>query len=133
VLSQLLLYGFRWLRPIASLRRKTSEMIGILITTVGILFLVLGLLGASIEVYVQLLAAMLQQQLQRQLPGILQQGGEPNPGGGTGALFEPTEVLRAIIEGLASSALWLALTLIGLGLIYFGLYLTQRPGPRSRS
>ena len=109
-------------------------MIGILIITIGILFLVLGLLGASIEVYVQLLAAMLQQQLQRQLPGILQQqGGEPNPGEETGALFEPTEVLRGIIEGLASSPLWLALTLIGLGLIYFGLYLTQRRGPGSRS
>ena len=81
-------------------------MIGILITTIGILFLVLGLLGASIEVYAQLLAAMLQQQLQQLLPGILQQqGGEPNPGAGTGALFEPTEVLTGITETLASSPL----------------------------
>jgi hypothetical protein len=108
-------------------------MIGILITTIGILFLVLGLLGASIEVYAQLLAAMLQQQLQQLLPGILQQGGEPNPGGGTGALFEPTKILTSIIESLASSPLWLALTLTGLGLIYFGLYLTQRRAPGSRS
>jgi hypothetical protein len=49
-------------------------MIGILITTSGILLLVVGLIGASIEVYAQLTVGLLQQQLsdavQQQLPGI---------------------------------------------------------------
>jgi hypothetical protein len=49
-------------------------LIGILITTVGISLLTLGLVGASIEVYGQLLSAMVQQQvagLTEQLPEIL--------------------------------------------------------------
>ena len=49
-------------------------MIGILITTSGILFLVVGLIGASIEVYAQLTLELLQQQvsgiIQQQLPAI---------------------------------------------------------------
>jgi hypothetical protein len=49
-------------------------MIGVLITTSGILFLVVGLIGASIEVYAQLTVGLLRQQLsdvvQQQLPEI---------------------------------------------------------------
>ncbi len=61
-------------------------MIGALITTSGILFLVVGLIGASIEVYAQLTVALLQQQLsevvQQQLPGIFQEQGEEATTGG---------------------------------------------------
>jgi hypothetical protein len=50
-------------------------MIGVLITTTDIIFLVVGLIGASIEVYAQLTLELLQQQLsevvQQHLPGII--------------------------------------------------------------
>ncbi len=110
-------------------------MIGLLITTIGILFLVVGLVGASIEVYAQLTVGLLQQQLadvvQQQLPGIFQEQGQgATDGGDQGLLFDPTEVLRSLIENLISTPLWLTLTLVGLGLIYLGLYLTQRKVPR---
>ena len=112
-------------------------MIGVLITTSGILFLVVGLIGASIEVYAQLTLELLQQQLsgvvQQQLPGIFQeQGGEATPGGDKGLLFDPTEVLRSLIENLIGTPLWLTLTLAGIGLIYLGLYITQQRVPRRR-
>jgi hypothetical protein len=113
-------------------------MIGILITTSGILLLVVGLIGASIEVYAQLTVGLLQQQLsdvvQQQLPGIFQeQGGEATAGGDQGLLFDPAEVLRSLIGNLIDTPLWLTLTLVGLGLIYLGLYITQRQVPgRSR-
>ncbi len=107
-------------------------MIGILITTIGILFLVLGLLGASLEIYAQLLIAILQQQLQQQLPGILQRQGETAPGGETGPLFDPTEVLTGLLENLINTPLWLALVVVGTVLIYFGLYITQRQRPGRR-
>jgi hypothetical protein len=106
-------------------------MIGVLITTSGILFLVVGLIGASIEVYAQLTLELLQQQVsgivQQQLPGILQEGGgEATAGEDQGLLFEPTEVLRSLLENLLGSPLWLTLTLVGIGLIYLGLFITQR-------
>lgn len=101
-------------------------MIGILITTIGILFLVLGLLGASLEVYAQLLIAILQQRLQQQLPEILQPQGETAPGGETGSVFDSTEVLTGLIENLINAPLWLALVVVGTVLIYSGLYITQR-------
>ena len=112
-------------------------MIGVLITTSGILFLVVGLIGASIEVYAQLTLELLQQQLsgvvQQQLPGIFQeQGGEATPGGNQGLLFDLTEVLRSLIENLIGTPLWLTLTLAGIGLIYLGLYITQQRVPRRR-
>jgi hypothetical protein len=106
-------------------------MIGLLITTIGILFLVVGLIGASIEVYAQLTVGLLQQQVSdavhQQLPGILQEQGQTaTDGGDQGLLFDPAEVLRSLIENLVSTPLWLTLTLVGLGLIYLGLYITQR-------
>jgi len=106
-------------------------MIGILITTSGILFLVVGLIGASIEVYAQLTVGLIQQQLsglvQQQLPGILQErGGGAIAGEDQGLLFDPTEVLRSLVENLLESPIWLTLTLVGIGLIYLGLYTTQR-------
>jgi hypothetical protein len=53
-------------------------MIGILVTISRILLLVVGLIGASIEVYAQLTL-----ELPQQLPGILQvQRGEATAGGG---------------------------------------------------
>ena len=109
-------------------------MIGILITTSGILLLVVGLIGASIEVYAQLTVGLLQQQLsdvvQQQLPGIFQeQGQRATDGGDQGLLFDPTEVLRRLIENLVSTPVWLSLALVGLGLIYLGLYTTQRQVP----
>jgi hypothetical protein len=112
-------------------------MIGALITTSGILFLVVGLIGASIEVYAQLTLELLQQQLSeivpQQLPGIFQeQGGEATTGGDQGLLFDPTEVLRSLFENLIDTPLWLTLTLVGIGLIYLGLYITQQRVPRRR-
>jgi hypothetical protein len=110
-------------------------MIGILITTSGILFLVVGLIGASIEVYAQLTLELLQQQvsgiIQQQLPAIFQEGGEDATAGeDQGLLFDPAEVLRNLVENLLASPLWLTLTLVGIGLIYLGLYITQRQVPR---
>ncbi len=112
-------------------------MIGVLITTTGILFLVLGLMGASIEVYAQLTLELLQQQVsgivQQQLPGILQEGGgEASADEDQGLLFDPAEVLRSLLENLLANPLWLTLTLVGIGLIYLGLYITQRQAPRLR-
>jgi hypothetical protein len=112
-------------------------MIGALITTSGILFLVVGLIGASIEVYAQLTLELLQQQLSeivpQQLPGIFQeQGGEATTGDAQGLLFDPTEVLRSLFENLIDTPLWLTLTLVGIGLVYFGSYTTQRRAPQRR-
>jgi hypothetical protein len=60
-------------------------VIGAGITTIGISLLVLGLVGASIDVYSQLLSAVLQQLVQQQLgaireqlPSILRSGEEPS-------------------------------------------------------
>ena len=104
-------------------------MIGTLITTSGILFLSVGLIGASIEVYAQLTLELLQQQLS----GILQeQGGEATAGEDQGLLFNPTEVLRSLIENLINTPLWLTLTLVGIGLVYLGLYIAQRQVPGRR-
>lgn len=113
-------------------------MIGLLITTIGILLLVVGLIGASIEVYAQLTVGLLQQQVsdavRQQLPGMFQeQGVEATGGGDQGLLFDPAEVLRSLIENLINTPLWLTLTLVGLGLIYLGLYITQRHVPRRRA
>ena len=58
-------------------------MFGAGITTIGILLLVLGLVGASIEVYAELLSEVVQQLVQQlsaireQLPAILRPGEEP--------------------------------------------------------
>lgn len=106
-------------------------MIGLLITTSGILLLIVGLIGASIEVYAQLTVELLQQQLfdvvQQHLPGMFQEQGErATDGGDQGLLFDPSEVLRSLIENLISTPLWLTLALVGLGLIYLGLFVTQR-------
>ena len=111
-------------------------MTGILITTSGILFLVVGLIGASIEVYAQLTLELLQQQVSgiiQQLPAIFQEGGgDATAGEDQGLLFDPAEVLRNLVENLLASPLWLTLTLVGIGLIYLGLYITQRQISRRR-
>ena len=102
--------------------------VGILITTLGILFLVLGLVGASIEVYAQVLSAILQQQVSaitQQVPSILQPEGA-TPTGEAGAPFDSTDILRRLIENLINTPLWLTLAVVGIVLIYFGLYITQR-------
>lgn len=103
-------------------------MIGILITTLGILLLVLGLVGASIEVYGQLLSAIAQQQVSaitQQLPAMLQPD-QPTAAGETGSPLGSTNILRSLIENLVNNPLWLTLAVIGVALIYFGLYTTQR-------
>ncbi len=103
-------------------------MIGILITTVGILLLVLGLVGASIEVYGRLLSATIQQQVSgaiQQLPAILR----PEESAGaeeTGPPFNSTDILGSLVENLISTPLWLVLAVVGIVLIYLGLYLAQR-------
>lgn len=111
-------------------------MIGILVTTAGILLLTLGLVGASIEVYGRLLSTMLEQQVSsvlQQLPSIIQQGGEAPTGGGAVSNLGPMNILARLVEALVSTPLWLALTIVGIVLIYLGLYLSQRRGLRCQS
>ena len=103
-------------------------LIGILITTIGISLLTLGLVGASIEVYSQLLSTMVQQQisgLTQQLPSILQPEGS-SPTEEMGSPFDSRNVLGSLIENLINSPLWLIISVVGIALIYFGLYITQR-------
>ena len=103
-------------------------LIGILITTVGISLLTLGLVGASIEVYGQILSAMVQQQvsgLTEQLPEILRPEGAPTAEE-AGSPLDSTNVLLSLIDNLMNSPLWLILAVVGIALIYAGLYVTQR-------
>ncbi len=103
-------------------------LIGILITTVGISLLTLGLVGASIQVYSQLLSAMVQQQvsgLTQQLPSILQPEGSA-PAGGAEPASDSTQILLSLIENLINTPLWLIISVAGIALIYLGLYVTQR-------
>ncbi len=110
-------------------------LIGILITTIGIFLLTLGLVGASIQVYSQLLSAMVQQQvsgLTEQLPSFLQPegsdaAGEAEPASGS------TQILLSLIENLINSPLWLIISVGGVVLIYFGLYITQKQRLRYRA
>ncbi len=112
-------------------------MIGVLITTTGIVLLVLGLVGASIEVYGQLLTATVQQQLSvigEQLPSILRPEAEQPSPGESGPPFGSADILEYLVEELIGTPLWLALAVTGIVLIYSGLYLAQRqvPGRRAR-
>ncbi len=103
-------------------------LIGIFITTIGISLLTLGLVGASIQVYTQLLSSMVQQQvsgLTEQLPSILQPEGSDAAGGAEPA-FGSTQILLSLIENLVNSPLWLIISMIGIVLIYLGSYVTQR-------
>lgn len=103
-------------------------LIGILMTTVGISLLTLGLVGASLQVYSQLLSTMVQQQisgLTEQLPSILQPEGASTAVGEEPASGS-TQILLSLIETLLNSPLWLVISVIGIALIYFGLYVTQR-------
>ncbi len=114
--------------------KGATVMIGILITTVGISLLTLGLVGASIEVYSQLLSAMVQQQvsgLTEQLPEILRPEGAPTAEE-AGSPLDSTNVLRSLIENLINSPLWLIIAVVGIALIYFGLYIAQRQRLRYR-
>ncbi len=109
-------------------------LIGILITTVGISLLTLALVGASIEVYSQLLSAMVQQQvsgLTEQLPEMLQPEGSA-PAGGAESSSDSTQVLLSLIENLINTPSWLILAVVDIVLIYFGLYVTQRQRLRHR-
>ena len=109
-------------------------LIGILTTTVGISLLTLGLVGASIEVYSQLLSAMVQQQvsgLTEQLPSILQPEGASTAKGAEPASGS-TQILGSLIENLINSPLWLITSVVGIALIYLGSYVMQRRRPRYR-
>ncbi len=108
--------------------KGASVMIGILITTIGISLLTLGLVGASIEVYGQVLSAMVQQQvtgLTEQLPEILQPEGSV-PAEEAESPLDSTNILLSIIENLINTPSWLILAVLGIVLIYSGLYITQR-------
>lgn len=108
-------------------------MVGAGITTIGILLLVLGLVGASIEVYVQVLFAVVQQQLsaiREQLPAILRPEGEGTPAGESEPPSDPTDILGSLIETVITTPLWLTLTVVGVVLIYLGLLVTQQQRPR---
>jgi predicted PurR-regulated permease PerM len=115
-------------------REGSFVLIGILITTVGISLLTLGLVGASIEVYRQLLSALVQQQvsaLTQQLPEILRPEG-PTTAEEVESPLDSTSILGSLIENLISNPLWLVLVVVGIVLIYFGLYITQRQTLRNR-
>lgn len=108
-------------------------LIGILITTIGISLLTLALVGASIEVYGQLLSTMVQQRVSamtEQLPEMLQPEGAPAEDAGSS--LDSTNVLLSLIQNLVNSPLWLILAVVGIVLIYFGLYITQRQRLRYR-
>jgi sulfite exporter TauE/SafE len=112
-------------------------VIGVLVTTTGIVLLVLGLVGASIEVYGQLLTAIVQQQLfalSEQLPAILRPEVEQPPPGESEPPFGSAYILQKLVENLIGTPLWSALVVAGIVLIYSGLYLAQRqvPGRRAR-
>jgi uncharacterized membrane protein len=109
-------------------RKGLFVLIGILITTVGISLLTLGLVGASIEVYGQLLSAMVQQQvagLTEQLPEILRPEGA-TAAEDAGSSLDSTRILGSLIENLINTPLWLIIAVVGIALIYLGLYITQR-------
>lgn len=112
-------------------------MIGVLVTTTRIVLLVLGLVGASIEVYGQLLTAIVQQQLSaisEQLPTILRPEVEQPSPGELEPPFGSSYILQKLVENLIGTPLWSALAVGGIVLIYYGLYLAQRqvPGRRAR-
>ncbi len=110
-------------------------LVGVLITTFGILLLTLGLVGASIEVYRRLLSAIVQQQvsaLTQQLPAILRPEGATAAEGARPPLDSTTRILGSLIGNLITTPLWLVLAVLGVALIYLGLYVTQRQGLRRR-
>ena len=97
----------------------------------GISLLTLGLVGASIQVYSQLLSTMVQQQVSaitEQLPSFLQPEGSATAGGAEPASGS-TQILLSLIETLINSPLWLVISVVGVALIYLGLYVTQRQRP----
>jgi hypothetical protein len=109
-------------------------VVGAGITTIGILLLVLGLVGASIEVYVQVLSAMVQQQLsaiREQLPAILRPE-EGTPAAESEPPTDSTDILGGLIETVIATPLWLTLTVVGVVLIYLGLFITQQQRPPRR-
>jgi len=105
-----------------------SLVIGAGITTFGILLLVVGVVGTSIELLVQLLSAVVQQRLStilEQLPAILRPE-NASSGGQAGPPFDSMYILRSLIETTISTPLWLALSVVGVGLIYLGLFISLR-------
>ncbi len=105
-----------------------SVMVGAGITTTGILLVVLGLVGAGVEVYVQVLFAIAQQRLsalREQLPSILRPEGG-TPAGESEPPTDSTDILWGLIETVIATPLWLTLTVAGVVLIYLGLFISQR-------
>ena len=116
--------------------RELCVLIGAGILTIGILLLVLGLVGASIEVYAQLQSAIVQQLVQQQLaaireqlPAILRPGEEPSSME-SGPPFDSMDIFTSLIGAVIGSPLWLTLALGGVVLIYLGLFVTHRQVPR---
>ena len=109
-----------------------SLAIGAGVTTFGILLLVIGVVGASIEVYVQLLSAIVQHRLStvlEQLPAILRPENAPSFGEQAVSPIDSIRILRSLIETTVSTSLWLALSVVGIGLIYLGLFIALRQRP----
>jgi uncharacterized membrane protein len=104
-------------------------VVGAGITTIGIVLLVVGLVGASIEVYVQVQSAIVQQQLSailEQLPSILRPALEGNLGGGAEPPSDSTDVLWTLLQTVIATPLWLTLTVVGILLIYLGLLVSNQ-------
>lgn len=102
-------------------------MIGTAITTVGISLLTLGLVGASIEVQRQWLTASVQQQvsaLAQRLPEFIRPEGLG--AGGEQPASGSVQILLSLVGNLAGSPLWLAIVVVGIAMIFAGLYITQR-------
>jgi hypothetical protein len=73
---------------------------------------------------------MVQQQvsgLTQQLPEMLRPEGSA-PAGGVEPASDSTQILLSLIENLISTPLWLVIAVLGVMLIYLGLYITQRDG-----
>ena len=93
-----------------------------------------GSMSLQAAVYSQLLSAMVQQQvsgLTEQLPEMLQPEGSA-PAGGAESSSDSTQVLLSLIENLVNTPSWLILAVVGIVLIYFGLYVTQGQRLRHR-
>ena len=109
-------------------------LIGFLISIMGISLLTLRLVGACLQVYSQLLSEMVQPQgsgLTEQLPSFLQPEGSAATGGAEPASGS-TQILLSLIETLFNSPLWLIISVVGIVLIYLGLYMTQGQRLRCR-
>src|SRR4051794_20855430 len=110
-----------------------SVVVGAGITTIGIVLLALGLVGASIEGYVQVMSALVQQRLSaivEQLPSILKPALGGNLAGGAEPPSDSTDILWSLLQTVIATPLWLTLAVVGIVLIYLGLFVTHQQRSR---